>query len=233
MDHELAVKSEAVERYHELAVKSQAVERYFLGEMNQDEREAFEEHFFSCQLCAADVRATSAFVENAKSVLKEKRGWPKPARGWVTGAFLAWVRPSFALAAAGAFCLAIIGYQNFEVIPDLKGPQPITSNVIFDGATRSASARLRAGETLHFQMPWDKGGPAFIELRRNSKTLASGKVPAPAPSQPLEVYFPEKLQPGRYSVLVRPLATEQPAEAIQDDFEVIPQENKPQSNGDR
>lgn len=213
---------------HELAVKSQAVERYFLGEMNPDERDAFEEHFFSCELCGCDVRATSIFVDNARIILREKRRWPKPARSW-----MGWIRPSFAYAAAGAFCVAVIAYQNIQVIPDLKGPQPITSNLIFDGATRSAATTLHAGETLHFQMPWDQGGPAFIELRRNSKTLASGKVPAPAPSQPLEVYFPEKLQPGRYSVVVRPLATPVSAQTIEDDFEVIPQESKAQSNGDR
>lgn len=202
---------------HELAVQSQAVERYFLGEMEPEEREAFEEHFFLCEWCAGDVRATSAFVENTKVILKEQRRWPKMGRDWVTG-----FRPSLAFAAVAAVCLAVIGYQQVEIIPALKAPKEITSSVIFDGATRSAPSKLHKGETLHFQMPWEKG-PAFVQLRRESKTLASGELPAPAPNQPLEVYFPEKLEPGHYVVDVRALNNGQPGqEPIENAFDVIP-----------
>jgi len=204
---------------HELAIQNQAVERYILGEMEPEEREAFEEHFFLCELCGGDVRATFAFAEEARAIFKERRPWPKPARSRFS-----WKIPSFAFAAAAALCLMVIGYQNFEVIPALKAPQPITSGVIFDGATRSAVPVLREGEALHFQMPWEQGGPAFVELRSGSKTLSSGTVAAPAKKQPLDVYFPGKLKPGRYNVVVRALKDGQPGqESIENEFEVIPQ----------
>src|SRR2546422_610857 len=40
-----------------LAVETLALERYLLGEMPGEERDAFEEHFFSCAECAEEARA--------------------------------------------------------------------------------------------------------------------------------------------------------------------------------
>jgi len=204
---------------HQLAVTNQAAERYVLGDMSQEERDAFEEHFFTCASCADDVRATSEFAASAKAIFQEKPDWAKPARRrWVR-----WSVPSLAWAGATAVCLLLIGYQNLAVFPELKGPRSLTSNLIFDGATRSALPTLHQNEALHFQMPWDQGGPALVELRRDSRTLSSGRVEAPPPNQPLEVYFPNKLKPGRYNVIVRALQNGQPTQqSIENLFEVIP-----------
>jgi hypothetical protein len=209
---------------HEMAVKTQAVEQYFLGEMKPEDREAFEEHFFSCELCAMDVRATSAFVDNAKAILNggQQAADTVPKRSQSPGWFAS-LRPTFTFAAAAALCLAVIGYQNFVVIPGLKAPQGEGAPIIFDGPTRSALPVLHQGESLHFEMPWDKRVPAFVELRHDSKTVSKGEVPAPAPNQPLEVYIPGKLKPGRYSVVVRPEGSASSDQGqIEDDFEVIP-----------
>jgi anti-sigma factor RsiW len=50
---------------HDEAEKSQAVERYLLGELPVTEREAFEEHYFSCPECAEEVRAGLLLQANA------------------------------------------------------------------------------------------------------------------------------------------------------------------------
>ena len=206
---------------HELAIKNQSVERYFLGEMEPTEREAFEEHFFECELCADDVRATSAFVENAKDILKERKTWPKPAeRGW-----MGWFRPAFATGALAALCLAVIGYQNLSVIPSLKAPQSMAQAIPLDGATRSAGPKLHENQPLHFQMPSDSvaGGSDYVELRSGSKTVSSGAVDVPAGRQPLDVFFPVHVKPGHYSVVVRAYDNGQPGrELMQNEFEVIP-----------
>jgi hypothetical protein len=206
---------------HELAIKNQSVERYFLGEMEPPEREAFEEHFFVCELCADDVRATSAFVDNAKDILKERKVWPKAAgRGWA-----GWLRPTFATGALAALCLVVIGYQNFSVIPGLKAPQSMAQAVGLDGATRSAGQKLKEGQPLHFLMPSDavSGGSVFVELRSGSKTVSSGAVDAPGKGQPLDVFFPGQVKAGRYTVVVHAYDNGQPGrELLQSDFEVIP-----------
>lgn len=208
---------------HELAIQNQAVERYVLDEMEPQEREAFEEHFFICEVCATEVRATSEFADEARAIFQEGGlRASKPERRWFT-----WTVPSFAFAGATAVCLLVIGYQSLTVIPSLKAPHTITPGLIFDGATRSALPALHEGESLHFQMPWDRGGAAKVELHRDSQTVSSGIVEAPAAHQPLEIYFPDKLKAGRYSVVVHPLQNGHPVqESIENQFEVIPQETK-------
>src|SRR5260370_22552698 len=169
---------------HELAVKNQAVERYFLNEMAPEDREAFEEHFFVCNLCADDVRATSAFVDNAKSILKERKAWPKPARSWI-----GWFRPAFATGALAALGLVVIGYQNISVIPALKAPRSMSQSYPLEGLTRSAGPKLHEGDPLHFQMPWEGSagpGSGFAELREGTKRVSSGAAGTAAPNRAVE-----------------------------------------------
>jgi len=221
---------------HELAIKNQSVERYFLGEMELPEREAFEEHFFVCDLCADDVRATSAFVDNAKDILRERKTWPKAAgRGWM-GRWVGMFRPAFATGALTALCLVVIGYQNLSVIPGLKASRsmpvvlpPISmaqaQAVPLDGPTRSAGPKLHEGQPLRFQIPTDdvSGGSVLVELRSGTKTVTSGAVDVPARPGPLDVFFAGRVKAGSYSVVVRAYDNGQPGrELLQSDFEVIP-----------
>jgi len=55
MENQDAVKLKFYEE-HLAAVDSMAAERFILGEMDQAERDAFEEHFFDCVECSRDVR---------------------------------------------------------------------------------------------------------------------------------------------------------------------------------
>jgi hypothetical protein len=105
---------------HEEATGRGAVEKYLLDELAPLERDEFEEHFFGCQECAADLRTTAAFLDTAARELE--RGAPaKPApkvgsKSWF--AFL-W-RPAF-VSPAVAFLLLIIVYQNVVMYPRLAG----------------------------------------------------------------------------------------------------------------
>ncbi len=51
---------------HQEAVSLEATEQYLLGTLDEDQREAFEEHFFGCLECAEDVRAGMAVVAVAR-----------------------------------------------------------------------------------------------------------------------------------------------------------------------
>jgi hypothetical protein len=57
---------------HEQAVATEAVLRYSCGEMPALEREAFEEHYFSCSTCGEEVRSTELFLANARAVFREE-----------------------------------------------------------------------------------------------------------------------------------------------------------------
>ena len=58
---------------HEEAVRLQAAEKYVLGELAEELREAYEQHYFDCQECATEVIATAAFVDGARDIFKEER----------------------------------------------------------------------------------------------------------------------------------------------------------------
>ncbi len=53
---------------HDEALQLQAAEKYVLGELPPSQRDEFEEHFFECQECALDVKATAGFVDNVRGL---------------------------------------------------------------------------------------------------------------------------------------------------------------------
>lgn len=126
---------------HETAIRTYAAERYALGEMEDNEAGAFEEHFFDCRYCAQDVRHTVSFADNAATAFQEEATAPAdlgegvahggerqvvpavPNNGAGTGAVAAraWRRPSTWVPAAAALAfLAVAIYQAAVVIPRLE-----------------------------------------------------------------------------------------------------------------
>src|SRR5579864_8034895 len=57
---------------HQEAVKNLMAERYLLGELNAGEREAYEEHLFSCDACFDQVKAGTEFVGHLRQIGTEK-----------------------------------------------------------------------------------------------------------------------------------------------------------------
>ena len=52
---------------HTEALNTLAPERYLLDEMTESERNAFEEHYFSCLDCAEDIRSGSLMREGVEA----------------------------------------------------------------------------------------------------------------------------------------------------------------------
>src|SRR5437868_7162837 len=105
---------------HNEAVRLKTTERYLMQELDPEQLEQFEEHFFDCPECALDVRATAKFLQQSKHVLSEPENAPSrvpasPSRK----PWLAWFRPAFTVPALAAL-LAIIGYQTFITVPRLQ-----------------------------------------------------------------------------------------------------------------
>jgi len=142
---------------HEEALRRDAVEKYLLNEMPQPESDEFEAHFFDCQECATDLRATAAFLDGAKKeLLRLRAANPAPKvrkKSWFE---FPW-RPAFA-APAFALSLLVIAYQNVVVLPrfagetaQLKNPEILTSLSLIGGNSRGGavpSAAIAKGQPL-------------------------------------------------------------------------------------
>src|SRR5882757_5019915 len=110
---------------HDLAVKSQACEKYLLGELSPDLRDAYEEHYFSCAECATQLRMAAELVGAGQQIFAQTpavaagAGIIQESSGW-----LRWLRPAIAIPVL-ATLLLVVGYQNLVMIPQLKeSPAP-------------------------------------------------------------------------------------------------------------
>ncbi len=104
---------------HDLAVKSQACEKYLLGELSPDLRDTYEEHYFSCAECATQLRMAAELVGAGQQIFAQT---PAPAVArpvHESGGWLRWFRPAIAIPLL-ATLLLVVGYQNLVLIPQLK-----------------------------------------------------------------------------------------------------------------
>jgi hypothetical protein len=197
--------------------------------MPSEERDAFEEHFFSCRPCGEDIQISSIFVENAKSVFRDGdlKAAPAAKRGlfdmdWLRALHLPVTAPAFAvLAMAG-----VVVYQDEVTIPRLKEPQSMAAPMILDGETRAALPKKEAGKPLRFEMMMPRaadGDRVVVEVQNAAgRTVATGMVEAPDANEPLDVYFPGRLEPGRYSLVARSARGENAGEDLaRDPFEIV------------
>lgn len=204
---------------HNQATRTMAAERYLLNELPPDDREAFEAHFFSCDECACDLRAATAFLQEAKAQLP-KFAATAPVSQQTPNAVekhprLPWWRPAIILPAFIAL-LAILGYQSLVTVhamrPDATQPRFIPRVALQAGATADAPLHLVVsqgrGVVLLIQLPQPATSYAAytINVRYPGKTqtwtqtLASS---AASPSQPLSLLIPAAgLRQGAYRLAV-------------------------------
>src|SRR5690349_4564337 len=102
---------------HNRAADTQAVERYLLGDMAPVERDDFEEHYFTCEICGRQVRSAARFRANARELLREPELLePQKERraAW-------WRMPALAPMAAALLLVSVVAvYQAGFEIPSLK-----------------------------------------------------------------------------------------------------------------
>jgi hypothetical protein len=208
---------------HNRAVKTQAVERYLLGEMPSEEREDFEEHYFTCAECAQDVRAAARFRANARELLRNPEQFSPPEkdrhRVW-------WRFPTLVPLAAAFALVGVVGYQNLVTIPALRSPQ-FPSTLTLDGLTRGSVPHLDEGKPVDLQMAPEEpaeGQEITAELVDYSGKVTRSPANEPEHGKPLHVSFPGKFPRGRYTIYIR----EVPSGRVlfQDHFEIAPKETK-------
>jgi|GEM_PF-1116444 len=208
---------------HQIAVKKLAAQRYMLGEMTPAEREQFESHYFACPQCAEEVVETAAFVDNLKAVLKAEAAEAVSSRDvgreslwrrlWRPGSGFWGMVPAVA---AVVFCVAA-GYLQFVRIPALRqslAPRAAVTALIRPSDVRgeipvvAIPADAAYGIALMLVDPGSSARELQFEMRRPDGALAEFvRVAVDGPiSGGAQVQIPlqaEKFTPGRYIVSMR------------------------------
>jgi len=193
---------------HDTAVSQHAAERYALGEMEPTEQDKFEEHFFSCDSCAGDVRTVSVFIANAREVFRGADEEAQPAverarRGWFT-----FFKPSFVYGAVAACSLCLVAYQSLVLLPQLRAPQAFQATVL-KGESRGTAAQVHArpGEPLVLRMDVNSAAtPRDYSIEINSPGGTTVRQ-SPADARQVNLFIPAtEVKPGAYTIVVRDAA---------------------------
>lgn len=74
---------------HNYAVENHVAEGYLLDDLDEAERDAYEDHYFGCTKCAEEVEMVSEFMDTAKQVIRDElKPQPvaisAPSAGWLS-----------------------------------------------------------------------------------------------------------------------------------------------------
>ncbi|SRR5690606_24446352 len=200
---------------HAEAVRTLAAERYLLDEMPPEERDAFETHFFDCQICAEAVESGAMIAEAARDprvftpprvvpfLSAQERGRSRPVSRWLP------------LAAAAALAL-VAGYQSLVTIPALREAAEQPGSFV-----PVALAPTSRGDGPSIEQPGDwlvlaldiNTDPVPADLVYDLRTLAgdvvlTDQVAAPPQGTPLFLRLPgSSLTSGQYALVVRDAAS--------------------------
>jgi Putative zinc-finger len=204
---------------HQEAVDTLAPERYILGEMSEAERDSFEEHFFSCEICAGDVVAADRMREGARAGFA-KAAPPAPVvtqatrRPWKPAIVIPW--------ATAAMMTLVAGYESFHAVAPGAGAlnRPIAlAPTTLRAATRGEEPTIGAKPDSVLTLAVDLGSARFdrikYEIRNERDELSgSGEAAAPTPGAPLLLLIPSSVfrTSGRYVLTLRDSTGAEPRE---------------------
>jgi len=151
-----------------------------------------------------DKKAISLrLIHTVSPAQKKARQW----REWLKRDWTALLRLPVTVPTLAALALAaVVFYQDSVVIPHLLNPQSLNSALIFDGETRSSLPTETDDVPLRFQLllsaPTDSPRVAVRVIDAKGKIVLGGFVESPGLNRVVDVYFPGKLNPGRYALII-------------------------------
>jgi hypothetical protein len=192
---------------HDDAIKNLMAERYLLSELNTDERDAYEEHLFSCDACFEQVKAGTEFVSHLRHIDTPQ---PPLAPGFMSRIIAATRQPltitmfTF-LVLMGGFAV----HQNSE-ISYLKEPRPEIRSVltgIAHGSSEIHLIRVPRNSALSLNVEYAPKGE-FISYRAqilssSGKALYTVALPETQVGTTATIALPaDALKPAQYSMVV-------------------------------
>jgi hypothetical protein len=204
---------------HEEALRIQAPEKYLLGEFSDLERDQFEEHFFTCPACAAEVRAAAVFEANARAVFADearRSSAPKAAAPpAMKVSWREWLQLRPVMAASWAVSLLLLAGTSYQALvyrsrlADLNAPQAFAP-LLLRADTRGDDRVVKLTDNSRFfslgvQLPPELDSPSYeCQVSSEAGSLLFGvSSPAPAPGMPLYLLIPaSQFHSGRYKLSV-------------------------------
>lgn len=201
---------------HQTAVDQYMVEQYLLNELSPELRDAFEDHYFGCLECAADLRATAAFLEVVRKestqpvAVAASASTPAPGVPAIGGAKVLPMKSRWGglgmLGALGALaaCLVVMVYQNVAVYPGMKSeiasleqPQVATTVSLVNansrgGAGVSATGNPGSSLLLLVDIPAEERYTGYTCLLYSPRheLLWTGKVSPQAAKDTVSIHVP-------------------------------------------
>jgi hypothetical protein len=197
---------------HDLAVKSQACEKYLLGELSPDLRDAYEEHYFSCAECATQLRIAAELIGAGQRIFAETPALaPRPQAVQESAGWLHWFRPAFAIPVMAGLLL-IVGYQNLVLIPRLQqseAPRVLPMYSLISANTRGETLPVFAAQPnqpfgLYLDIPVDpeiSNYKVTVQDPSGKTILSSSLDSAQAQKTQVLVINPEE-KSGDYSLVI-------------------------------
>lgn len=168
--------------HHEIE-QQDIIERYVRHQLQPAERRTFQEHYFGCEQCFAQVQSNAKFIAGVQrssrvGVLSEgaRTVASAPAASWWAN----WFSPAFALAATACLLLAVtLGWIVLKQIPQLQ------AEIAQERQAREA-AEQRAGQTQQSnQQEIEKERQRAEDEKKKREELenkiARNETPTPAP----------------------------------------------------
>jgi hypothetical protein len=187
---------------HTEAVETLACERYLLHELTPEDRDAFEEHYFGCAECAADVKAEAAIVSGVRA--GKVRRQPRPWATWSS-------------VAAAAVLAVIVGYQNFTPAFQQARVLHPPSQALSTSSVRSAQGEQTIaslyGDVVTVDVDAVEGASGYTleVVDSGGSSRASQHIAAADAAKTVYLVPAHKLPPGSYSLKVKPEGAGQPS----------------------
>jgi negative regulator of sigma E activity len=210
---------------HNYAINNHVAEGYLLGDLNEQERDAYEEHYFNCAVCAEEVKAASEFFVNAKKVIhaeKEAELYREAKRHAIWGNWLNWRSIMQPLPATACMLVVVLGgfsgYQNQRTIPQLKeraaaqfipSDAPQITLTVSRGTSDSLKVKRGQPGVLTFTIPPTAESEKFNSYQVDVVTEAGTKIsslniPKQQTNDTLKLLLATAdLEPGNYFLVVR------------------------------
>jgi hypothetical protein len=138
---------------HQDAVKSLMAERYLLGELNDGELEAYEEHLFSCDACFEQIKVGSEFVGHLRRMeMDTKDPHPALAPGFLARTMRNLRQPLTVAVCALLACISGLSIYQHGIIAGLRKPQVMPSIILSDGAKAEGVKQVTVPANTHFDL---------------------------------------------------------------------------------